>query len=183
MTTGPRAARIAFAFALATLASPGCFHSSELSGVRHELESQLPGASFDRDIELSLGPMMLSLARVVAAVVPGAGEARPWLRDLSRIQLGVYEARVDSMTDLRMPKHMQSLLDDGWETAIRVRDRDEAVWILYRPDGDRVREVFVVVLNDHELVLVKAKGRLEKLIATALREGRTGRDFFSGFDS
>jgi len=178
-----RARRIVCVLVLVALAAPGCFHSTELTGIRRDLESQLPGASFEKNVELSFGPIMLSVARLVTAVIPGASEARPWLRGVSRVQVGVYEANVDSVNHLRMPKRLQALVDDGWETVVRVRDRNEAVWVLYRPDGDRVREVFVVVLNDHELVLIKARGRIEKLIASALRETGNGHGFMPGLDS
>jgi hypothetical protein len=177
-----RGRRIVCVLVLVALAAPGCFQSRELSGIRRDLEKQLPGAEFDKNVELSLGPLVLSLARVVTNIIPGAREARPYLKDVSRVQVGVYDARVESLSDLRMPKRLQSLLDDGWETAVRVRDDHEAVWILYRPDGERVKEIFVVVLDDHELVLVKARGRLERLIALAMREGH-GRPGIPGLDS
>jgi hypothetical protein len=169
------------AVVLAALSSPGCFSSPELSGVRHDLESQLPGASFDRDVELSFGPVMLAFARVITSVIPDAGDARPWLHGVSRVQIGVYDAHVGSTSDVRMPKHLQSLLDDGWETAVRVRDNDEAVWLLYRPDGDKVREIFVVVLDSDQLVLVKARGHLERIVAAALDEAH-GRHGFENSD-
>ncbi|HEX6791381.1 MAG TPA: DUF4252 domain-containing protein [Candidatus Krumholzibacteria bacterium] len=169
--------RLAGAVVLALLAAPGCFSSGELSGIRRDLQAQLPGSSFEKNIELSLGPIVLGMAKMVTAVVPGAHEARSWLTGVSRVQIGVYDAAIDSMPGLRMPARLQSLLDDGWETAVRVRDADEAVWLLYRPDGDSVREIFVVVLDRNELVLVKAKGRLDRLIAAALDEAHGHRSF------
>ena len=161
---------------LVVLSSPGCFWSSELSGVRADLQRQLPGSSFDKNLELSFGPVILAFARVITSVIPGASEARPYLSGVSRVQVGVYDCHLDTMEDLHMPKRLQSLLDDGWETAVRVRDEREAVWILYRPDGEKVKEIFLVVLNDDELVLVKARGNLERVLAAAMDQahGRRG---------
>jgi hypothetical protein len=172
MTHARTARRLALAFAtaLSLLASPGCFWAPELSGVRHDIEDQLPGASFDRNIELSFGRVGLALARLVTAVIPGAREARPYLRDVSGVQIGVYDARVASTAELRTPKRLQALLDDGWEMAVRVREEREAVWVLCRVDDESIREVFIVVVNEDELVLVKARGRLDRMIATALEE-------------
>jgi hypothetical protein len=166
----------AVAMALTALASPGCLHSPELSGIRHDIESQLPEASFDTEVELSVGPVTLALARVVSSLFPGAREARTWLKGVSRVQIGVYDAHVTGTEDLRMPQRLQALVDDGWETAVRMRDRDQAVWVLYRADEDKIKEMFVMVLNDDELVLVRAKGKLDRLIAAALEEahGRPG---------
>jgi len=169
------------ALVLAALASPGCLHSGELSGVRRDLELQMPGSSFEKDVELSFGPVLIGVARLVTAVIPDADEVRPFLRGMSRVQIGIYKTEIDSLPALRMPGQLQALLDDGWETVVRVRENDEAVWVLYRPDGDKIREVFIVVLNEHELVLVKAKGRLEKLVEAALNERDGGRTFLGDF--
>ncbi|HET6349896.1 MAG TPA: DUF4252 domain-containing protein [Candidatus Krumholzibacteria bacterium] len=170
---------LAAAIGLATLSMPGCFWSPELSSIRQDMEKQMPGSSFNKNIELSLGPLTLSLARLVTSLVPGTDEARPWLHGLSHVQVGVYEASIDSVDNVRTPRRLRSLLDHGWETAVRVRDHNEAVWILYRPDGDHVKEVFVVVLNEDELVLVKASGHLERLVAAALDEAH-GHHHFPG---
>jgi hypothetical protein len=144
---------LALAAGLAALSSPGCFWSPELSGVRDDIEHQLPGSSFDKNIEFSFGPVLLTFARVVTSVIPGAREVRPYLHGVSRVQVAVYEAHIDSIAGLHMPRRLQSLMEDGWETAVRVRDNEDAVWLLYRPDGDEVKEIFVVVLNRDELVL------------------------------
>lgn len=177
----PRARRIVCVLLLVALAAPGCFQSAELSGIRRDLESQLPGASFEKDVELSLGPITLALARVVTSFIPDTREARSWLKGVSRVQIGVYDAHVASTTELHIPERLQSLIDDGWETAVRVRDDNQAVWVLYRADGDKIKELFVMVLNHDELVLVRAKGKLERLVAAALKESR-GEPGFMRFD-
>jgi hypothetical protein len=174
---------VGFAVGLAALSSPGCFWSPELAGVRNDLERQLPGSSFDKNIELSLGPVLLTFARAATSVIPGAREARPYLAGVSRVQIGVYKAHIASIADLHMPKRLQSLIADGWETAVRVRDDRDAVWLLYRPDGEKVKEIFVVVLNNDELVLVKARGHLEKLLAAAMEEAHGRHGFLEGLGS
>jgi len=174
---------LALAVSLAVLSSPGCLWSPEMAGVRNDIERQLPGSSFHKNVELSFGPVLLTFARVVTSVIPGAREARPYLKGVSRVQIGVYDAHVDSLTGLHMPARLQSLIDHGWETAVRVRDKDDAVWLLYRPDGDRVKEIFVVVLDDDELVLVRARGHLEKLVAAAMEEAHGRHGFLGDFGS
>jgi hypothetical protein len=168
---------VAISAGLAMLSSPGCFWSPELSSVRDDLERQLPGASFNKNVELSFGPVMLTFARVVTSLIPGAREARPFLRGVSHVEVGVYEAHIDSIGGLRMPKRLQSLMEEGWETAVRVRDNQDAVWLLYRPDGNEVKDIFVVVLNKDKLVLVKARGHMEKLVEAAMEEAHGRRGF------
>lgn len=179
-TTPKRTRTLAAIAAVVLLSAPGCLWAPELSRVRSDIQGQLPGASFQKTVELTLGPLELALARLVTAAIPEARQARTYLRDLSRVQIGIYEADVDSLENLRMPQRLQSLLDDGWEVAVRVREAEESVWLLCRADEETVREVFIVVLNADELVMVKARGRLENLVSAALRESRGAGGFMSG---
>jgi hypothetical protein len=71
---------------------------------------------------------------------------------------------------IEMPAKLRELQAQGWVTAVKVRDEGDVVWVLYRLDDDSVRELYVVALDEHELVLVRAKGNLEKLVARALQE-------------
>lgn len=59
---------------------------------------------------------------------------------------------------------------DGWEMAVRIRDDDELSWVFYRLDEDTIKELYVVVMDRDELVLVKAEGNLERLVARALSD-------------
>jgi hypothetical protein len=120
----------------------------------------------------------------VVSFVPGAGEARSWLKDVSRVEVAVYDVTGDDLArSVTTPSHVGELLDKGWELAARVREPDQSVWVLCRVDDESVRELFVVSLDRDELVLVKVKGRLERLIARALsdKDGpRLGRHFHYG---
>jgi hypothetical protein len=65
-------------------------------------------------------------------------------------------------------KKMQS--DEGWEMAVKVREEDEVVWVLYQLDDEKIKQLYVVVVNDDELVMVRARGNLHRLLARALKE-------------
>jgi len=155
--------------------SSGCLWAPDLARVRRDIEDQIPGASFDKEIELSLGPVSLLFVRLVVNVVPAAAEARGYLRDLSRVQVAVYHTEELPVTkNVETPRRLKKLIEEkGWEMAVKVRDEDEMLWVLYHIDGDTIKEMYVVVLNEEELVLVKIKGRLERLVAHALSESGT----------
>lgn len=172
------------ALAVVLLAAPlanGCMWAPELTEVKRDIERQLPDVGFRKNVTLSFGPLTMALARAITSLVPDAGEARDYLRDVSRVQVAIYELdHPAGETALETPRRLQELLDEGWEMAVRVRDRDEVVWLLYRIDDDSVREMFVVVMGDRELVLVKVKGRLERLLAQALEHARDEGGFVHG---
>jgi hypothetical protein len=153
------------------LATSGCVWTPELARVAGELERQIPEARFDKEFSLSLGPVAISFARLVTGFVgdDDVRHAREYIRDVSRVQVAIYDTGdMPSISNLRMPSQLAELEDRGWETAVKVREDDEAVWVMYRVDGDAIRDLYVVVLNDDELVLVKATGRLDRIMAKAL---------------
>jgi hypothetical protein len=171
-----RTSRIRIAVVLITLAamasvSAGCMWTPELSQVCRDIERQLPGASFDKEFAVSLGPISLGFARLLTGLVPEARQARGYLGDVSRIQVAVYDAsHVSSIGEVRMPRRLTRLTEEGWETAVRAREDDSVIWVMYRIEDDSIREMYVIVLDDTELVMVKARGHLERLAARALRE-------------
>ncbi len=149
--------------------SNGCMWAPELTEVKRDIAGQLPDVTFRKNLTLSLGPLTMLLARTVTGFIPDASEARPYLRGVSKVQVAIYETEGDiHAASIETPARLQELIDDGWEMAVRVRDEDEMVWLLYRIDGESVREMFVVVMDDEELVLVRVKGHLERLMAEAL---------------
>jgi hypothetical protein len=155
--------------------SLGCVWAPGLAQVRRDLERQLPGARFEKDIELTLGPVSLAFARLFTRLVPDARDASGYLGDVSRIELAVYDAdRIPSAIDVSTPRRLQELeANEDWEMAVRIRNEDELAWILYRMDDEIVKELYVVILDKDELVMVRAEGNLERLVARALNQTGT----------
>jgi hypothetical protein len=153
-----------------------------LAQVRRDLERQLPGARFEKDIELSLGPVSLAFARLFTRMVPDARQASGYLRDVSRIEMAVYATDyVPAAREVSMPHRLRELeANDDWEMAVKIRDRNQLAWILYRIEDDRIKELYVVMLDRDELVMVRAEGRLERLVARALSETGTMKGIASG---
>ena len=159
-------------FLAAAIVLPGCLWAPLRAQIRLDLERQLPGASFDKEFEISLGPVSLAFARMVTRLVPDAHDASGYLKNVRKIEVAVYNAhQMPPVDQVKMPERMQSMIEkDGWETAIRVREENEIVWVMYRTDDESVKNVCVVVLNDDELVMVRAEGNLEQLVALALEQ-------------
>ena len=150
----------------------GCVWTPELNSIKQDIARQIPGASFDHEMSFAVGPGGMALARAVVRFVPDAEGARGWLQDISRVEISVYDVIQSELPKrLETPARIGAMIADGWEMAARVRDKNEAVWVLYRLDDESVREIFVVALDAEELVMVKVKGRLERVIARVLNEG------------
>ncbi|MEJ2722499.1 MAG: hypothetical protein P8181_15375, partial [bacterium] len=99
-------------FALALTLFSGCLWAPDLDRVRRDIQRQLPGVSFHRDIALSFGPAVIGLARLLVKLVPDAEEARPYLSDVSRVTVAVYEAKnVPREFSLKTPEELKRLRD------------------------------------------------------------------------
>ncbi len=163
---------VGLSFLLTLTLMNGCLWAPELDRVRKEIEIQLPGVTFKKQVALSLGPVTLSLARAVVKLAPETHEAAAYLEDIRDVTIAVYEAEnLPEDLHVRLPHHLKKLLARGeWELTVKACEESEAVWILCKTDGDAIKGLYVVVLDRDGLVLVRAHGRLEGLFMKAMRE-------------
>jgi hypothetical protein len=148
-----------------SLSLSGCLWAPDLDRIRKDIEKQIPGASFDCEIAVSLGPVALALA-------PDAREARGYLRDVRSVEVAVYEAR-DLPADfrVRLPAALERMVEeDGWEIAVKTLERDETAWVLCKEDSGSAGGICVVALGEGELVLARVRGDLVETLKRALRE-------------
>ncbi|UCH85555.1 MAG: DUF4252 domain-containing protein [Candidatus Latescibacterota bacterium] len=150
----------------------GCLWAPDLDRVRRDLEGQLPGAEFTKEFALSLGPVTLGFAKLITRFVPETEEARLYLSDVSRVKVAIYEVdNVPNDVKLKIPKDLKKLLEkDDWELVVKTQDDRETTWILCQLDDDKLEGIYVVVLDEDELVLVRAHGNLDRVFEQAMRE-------------
>ena len=165
-TTRPAVFLLALVLAAPVLS--GCLYSREVAQTRRAIEQAYPEARFEREMVLSLGPVSLFALRLFSGLAPEG--ARGPLRDLRRVKVGVYRAEALPPLQDFEPAQVQRLQRRGWETVVRTREADEATWVLYRTRRGTVRDLYVIALDDEELVLTRLSGRLDRLLARAFRE-------------
>lgn len=149
----------------------GCFYSREMVGTKRAIERELPDVELDREVTLSVGPLALRFTRFVTGFVrdEDAQMARAYLRDISRVKVGVYDVAYLPTLDDFDPMRLRRFRDD-WEVAVKVREDDQFVWVLYRPERDTVRDLYVLVLSEDELVMARVKGHLNRLVARVMED-------------
>ena len=164
-------AKKVFIIALAFLLT-GCLRAAELAQVRRNLERNNPDLNFEKEIEITLGPLSLGFFRVVSLFVPDTRAARAVMKEIDRVKLAVYRVKSpSSAASLHLPAQVQNMLGGaGWEVLIKARDDHEVLWLLYRMRGESLRDFYLIVLDNSELVLVRLEGRLERLIVAAIEQ-------------
>lgn len=167
--SGKGLARAAAWMLLAVLCS-GCFRAAELAQMHRDIEQETPEVGFDKEVELSLGPLSLGCIRLLCLLAPNRGEARGYLREIDQMSVAAYRTMSrPSLATFQLPPRLQHLLkDQGWELAIKAREEDEVTWLFYRVHDNAIRGLYVVSLDAEELVLVRLDGHLERLVAVAV---------------
>lgn len=156
----------------AVLMLSGCLYSREIAHTRRDIERHYPDARFEREIIVSLGPGTLRTLGWIAGLVPEdeGRMARAYLGEIERVKVGVYRTEyLPSLEDMDLPT-LRRFERDGWEVAVKVRQDDEMVWLLYREDRREVRDLYVLVLSDEELVLARLQGHLDRLLQRAMND-------------
>lgn len=174
-----RTIQITAVLLMGVLLCSGCLWAPGLERLKDEISAQLPGAQFDKEVALTLGPMSLLLARIATRFVPDreAQEAREYLCEMRRIELAVYKTgHLPSLDGLQFPVQLNDLLEEGWEIAATVREEHELVWVLYHQRGDEIDCLCAVVLDEQNLVLAKIRGNLGTIFLKGLREAEIFKD-------
>lgn len=148
----------------------GCFFSREIANTRRDIESAYPDLRLEKQIVLNLGPLSLRTLGWMTRLVPEdeAEMASRYLRDVSRVKVGVY--RAEQPGDFRTLDVRNFGFEKDWEVAVKSRQAGERVWVMYREGAKTVEDLYVVVLSEEELVIARVHGRLERLLARVMED-------------
>ncbi len=163
---------------LVTLFLAGCHDTPSVSGVRWEIERQIPGIQLERESHIRLGRFTMGLVKkIVRWAADEDQEAQRIVPHLRRVEVATYRVRgLPADAELEGPYRFErKLAATGWETIVRVREEDERTWVFYRPDAEgSIRNLYVVALDGDELVVVDLEGRLDRLFAEATADDPDG---------
>lgn len=143
-------------------------------GVEGAIERQL-GCDLERRFGLKLG---FATARLASGVVRAAADEEDdaFLKDLHLRQVGVAVFGVENRRGTEAPLDARKLGLPDWDTLLRVKDDGEQVLVLSRPArAGGIKEAVLISYDGDEVVLVRLKGDLDRLIqaaaAAAARDG------------
>ena len=148
----------------------GCVFTPGLDRIQRIVAQEIEPATMKTQVKLNLGPIAISLARVVTGFTNVEEEVLDYLSCIKRVEVNVQEITgLSSLRSIRWPKSIEDKLErEGWEILVKAREEDEIVLVLYKSRKKTVRSLYVVSLNPDELVLVKVEGRLDTLVTRAL---------------
>ena len=141
--------------------------------IRNNILNNVNG-NFEREVEFSVGSGLLHLAGVFVSFADTEVDAEDMLDQIHSVQIGVFKNKdFDHFSyegDL-LDKLSYGMKKAGWNYIVKNKDRGEMAGIFVKEDSrDELREMFVIALDDEELVMVEIRGHLNKLVEIAVRE-------------
>ncbi len=151
---------VAVLLVLSSTFAAGCWFRGPGRALRREV-AQLSDLRLDREFGLRMGRPTLFFVRQGVRIA-GMADELP-LRGVRRVEVGVYRvlgaaARGDDANELCRMRFAE------WEPVVRVCDGDEHVLLFARIEDDSIQGLLVVVQDDEEVVLVRARGKLDRLL-------------------
>jgi hypothetical protein len=145
--------------------------SSDAEALRNSVMKSV-AAEWDKQIEIGVGWVTLTVARLGLAFVDLPPEARTALRAVRGAEVGVYHrrgtgARWDAAALLAAAD--QAMNSRGWDRLVTVLKEHEGVlvYVLGNSQSPRNMKTCVVVLNQHDMVVATARADLQPLMQLA----------------
>lgn len=152
----------------------GCFGvDRSFRQIRNYILENADG-EYNKDFEFGVGSTGISLASVVVSFADTEEPIEEILREVSSVQIGVYRNNDSSKitTDFAGLNHLTKLMEKtGWEYIVRTIDNDEFTAIFVHIYENQLNRVFLITVNQEEMILVEMYGNIDKVIEIAIREG------------
>jgi hypothetical protein len=160
---------LAFSVLTAAFLSTGCglaFYRGP-AGMEGALERQLD-CELNRDFGLKLGFLTAPLASGIVRRVADEEGDEAFLRDLHLRKVAVAVFHVEDQGGDVRGLDPRKLGLSGWDTLVRVKESGEQVLVMSKAGRNGgIKDVVVVSYNGGEVVLVRLKGDLDRLVQAA----------------
>ncbi|MBU0475609.1 MAG: DUF4252 domain-containing protein [Bacteroidetes bacterium] len=165
-------------FLLIALLFTGCIgvDRSFRSIRNYVLESS--GGKFEKEFEFSLGSITIGMAEIVVNMADTDEPIEEILSEIDNVQVGVYNniSGTKIKSNLEELKFLTNKMKNaGWDCIVRSLNKNEMTAVFVRFYEDKLNQLFVISLNNNEMVIVEILGNLNKVIEIAIRE--KGLDF------
>ncbi|MBN1301919.1 MAG: DUF4252 domain-containing protein [Melioribacteraceae bacterium] len=163
----------AFCVIFLALTFTGCIGvNRSFKMIRQNLTESLD-VRYEKQFEFSVGSAGLMLAGMIVKLSDVEEPVDEILSRVSLLQIGVYEksrygdlhATYEDLVSLTELMEMQ-----GWEYLVRTVDDDEMAAVFVEKDCEEFNRIYVIAIEQDEMVLVEVHGDLAEIIEIAIRE-------------
>jgi hypothetical protein len=165
---------IATSFSLLTLT--GCIGvNRQFSEVKNKIMGEL-GDDYKTEFQFSVGPALIHVSSLFVDLAANEEYVDDMIREISSVQVGVYNRIEDATHNNNNSFSTLNSIDEemrsnGWKFIVRTIDNNELTTIYISADPEELlQKMYVINLNDDELVIVEVNGDLKKIITYAIEE-------------
>ncbi len=152
----------------------GCIGvNRQFSEIKNKIMGDL-GDDYKTEFQFSVGSSLIHVSSWFVDLAADEEYVDDMIREISSVQVGVYN-RIEGATHNNSFSTLNSIDEEmnsnGWKYLVRTIDRNELTTIYISADPDELlKKMFIINLNDDELVIVEVNGDLKKVIAYAIEE-------------
>lgn len=163
---------ILMTIALLSFTLSGCIGvNRQFTFMKDDLLGQLSN-DYQTEVQFSVGPLALQFSSVLVAMADDEHEyTDDMLREITSVQVGVYKNEGSRIKEKYPASFNEKMNRNGWKAIVKNYDNGETTFIYINDDlSDGIKKLFVVSLNEEELVMVEVQGDLKEVIAYAVAE-------------
>jgi hypothetical protein len=152
----------------------GCIGvNRQFSEIKNKIMGDL-GDDYKTEFQFSVGSSLIHVSSWFVDLAADEEYVDDMIREISSVQVGVYN-RIEGASHNSGFRTLISIDEEmtgnGWKYLVRTIDRNELTTIYISADPEELlKKMFIINLNDDELVIVEINGDLKKVIAYAIEE-------------
>jgi hypothetical protein len=151
----------------------GCVEiNEEFSKVRDKVIENF-GDDYNSEAQFSIGSVELTISSWIVNAFEEDELPSEILDKVSSVQVGIYKkVRGNTSHNINTLKDIESnMQESGWKSIVRSSTENEMTAVYIRKNVEEMLErLFIINLEDDELVLVEVEGDLREAIATIIKE-------------
>jgi len=128
---------------------------------------------FEKEFEFSFGTVSITMAELVMNFADVDEPVDEMLSEISNVQVGIYKNNSDVRINpsIEEAKFLTNKMKNaGWDCIVRSVDKKEMTAVFVKAQDDELHRLFVISVNNDEVVLAEVLGNLHKVIEIAIRE-------------
>ena len=173
--------KILMGILMIALLSTGCIGvDASFRGMRDYVLSTTE-TQFEKEFEFSFGTVSIGMAEIALDFADTEEPIDEILSEIDNVQVGIYKnnSGKKNKSNLTEMKFLTDKMENaGWDCIVKSFDKEDMSAVFIKMHDDELNQLFVIALNNDEIVLVEVLGNLHKVIEIAIRE--KGLDFAMG---
>jgi hypothetical protein len=166
---------VCFALLVLLLLPTGCTRLDRDTRALRDGLTKATGGAWEEQVEISAGFFTVGLAKAIVACTDAPPEARTALSALRGAEVGVYrqaETAEAPAPSAFLSSADRAMAEQGWERIVGVVNRHDrvAVYVPAKLRSPKDMRFCVAVMQERQLVLVKATGNPEPLVRLASKQ-------------